>query len=460
MTVQPGESNGNLNRKDYYKILGFRSPLTGEATIEELEQTVKASDIKKSYHKLALKYHPDKMINPTAGDAQSQDAQASFLLQLGSVDEVFKIICEAYSVLGEESKRANYHRMVKVGALDEVGDGGDSAMAKAMSNPEEFFQSLFGGERFVDVIGEIQLAREFGNAMYESQLEQQQQQDGATVQDKAKLREKQKQMDEEREKRHKERVKKLQSTLLSTLSYYVDHNLHSVSSLDQTNQLEIKNAGRVIEEEFAKRVADQAEELKYESYGVEILNAVGYMYELKGSQYLAKEDSFLGLGGLAANFKERGHFISSTFSTIKSAVQLQSTLQKLSLDEQLSSEEQQAQLQDTPLDGKDHKKKHGKKQPVKLTPEERQRLELHAAEKGLDAIWRGCKMEIQCTVRDVCDGLLNPKDVSASGSLTSVSSLSELPPNAQVKELLRRRAKALVIIGKVYQSIKKDPDMA
>lgn len=68
--------------KDYYKILG-------------VTKTAKAEEIKKTYRKLALKYHPDK--NP--GNK--------------SAEEKFKEISEAYDVLGDPEKRKKY---------DEVGN--------------------------------------------------------------------------------------------------------------------------------------------------------------------------------------------------------------------------------------------------------------------------------------------------------------------------------------------------
>ena len=60
--------------KDYYKIL-------------EVEEQSSEDDIKKSYRTLSKKYHPD--VNPD-GEAQ------------------FKDIAEAYDILGNKDKRAQY----------------------------------------------------------------------------------------------------------------------------------------------------------------------------------------------------------------------------------------------------------------------------------------------------------------------------------------------------------------
>jgi curved DNA-binding protein len=63
--------------EDYYKILG-------------VEKNASTEDIKKSYRKLALKWHPDK--NPNNKPAE----------------EKFKKISEAYAVLSDPEKRKNY----------------------------------------------------------------------------------------------------------------------------------------------------------------------------------------------------------------------------------------------------------------------------------------------------------------------------------------------------------------
>jgi curved DNA-binding protein len=69
-----------MDYKDYYKILG-------------VERKASADDIRKSYRKLAMQYHPDR--NP--GDKKSE--------------ERFKEINEAYQVLSDAQKRARYDQL-------------------------------------------------------------------------------------------------------------------------------------------------------------------------------------------------------------------------------------------------------------------------------------------------------------------------------------------------------------
>ena len=68
-----------MQYKDYYKILG-------------VERDIDPADLKKNYRKLARKYHPDV----------SKEANA---------EERFKEVNEAYEVLGDETKRAQYDNL-------------------------------------------------------------------------------------------------------------------------------------------------------------------------------------------------------------------------------------------------------------------------------------------------------------------------------------------------------------
>jgi len=80
-----------MAKQDYYTTLG-------------VAKDANADDLKKSYRKLAMQYHPDR--NP--GDKQAEAK--------------FKEINEAYDVLRDEQKRAAYDRYGH--AAFEQGGGG------------------------------------------------------------------------------------------------------------------------------------------------------------------------------------------------------------------------------------------------------------------------------------------------------------------------------------------------
>ena len=71
-----------MDRKDYYNILGVKKDASED-------------DIKKAYKKLAMKYHPDRL----SGKSEEEKKKA---------EEKFKDIAEAYSVLSDKEKRAEY----------------------------------------------------------------------------------------------------------------------------------------------------------------------------------------------------------------------------------------------------------------------------------------------------------------------------------------------------------------
>lgn len=99
---------------DYYEVLG-------------VSRGASEQEIKKSYRKLAMKYHPDK--NP--GDKAAEDK--------------FKTAAEAYAVLSDKEKRAIYDQY-GVQGLKAQGSGGFSGFdSDIFSGMEDILGDFFGG---------------------------------------------------------------------------------------------------------------------------------------------------------------------------------------------------------------------------------------------------------------------------------------------------------------------------
>lgn len=111
-----------MNKRDYYDVLGVTKTADGDS-------------IKKAYRKMAMQYHPDK--NP--GDKQAED--------------MFKEASEAYEVLSDPQKRAQYDRFGHAGMTGAAGGPGGAGFSdindifSRMSDIFEGsgFESFFGG---------------------------------------------------------------------------------------------------------------------------------------------------------------------------------------------------------------------------------------------------------------------------------------------------------------------------
>lgn len=101
---------------DYYEILMVSRDADGH-------------QIKKSYRKLALKYHPDK----NQGNKEAEDK--------------FKLINEAYRVLSDQEKRSIYDRYGKAG-LEGHGQSGGGFGGMNSEDIMDIFKSAFGGSGF------------------------------------------------------------------------------------------------------------------------------------------------------------------------------------------------------------------------------------------------------------------------------------------------------------------------
>lgn len=101
-----------MAKRDYYEILG-------------VEKGADENTLKKAYRKLAMKYHPDR--NPDDKEAE----------------ERFKEAAEAYDVLNDPQKRAQYDRFGHEGMGQQGGFGGAGGMT--MEDIMAQFGGMFGG---------------------------------------------------------------------------------------------------------------------------------------------------------------------------------------------------------------------------------------------------------------------------------------------------------------------------
>jgi hypothetical protein len=90
-----------------------------------------------------------------------------------------------------------------------------------------------------------------------------------------------------------------------------------------------------------------------------------------------------------------------------------------------------------------------------LTPEARRKLEESAAEKGLQTLFKGAKLEIESVLREVCDRLLTPTPPSHEMLKTAMVGGQVHPVT---KEKIFLRAIALEIMGEAFMAVRKDPD--
>lgn len=360
--------------------------------------TATQDEIKKAYRKLAIKLHPDKNPNDPEGE------------------ERFKTLATAYQVLSDPELRHKYNEFgaSTPGLVPEDG----------FVDPEEVFGSLFGGKRFQDIIGTISIGKDMKEALQqdsedlERAAENEEQQSGKegsnepgstqvskpgetsgglTAEQKAAKEEKDRKRDEERAKHREERVSKLAETLIRKLSIYTE-------SVRNANDVDLE---RQVQESFREITRIEAEELKQESYGVELLQTVGFVYAAKSKHYLASTGIFWGIGGVFHSAASSFHVVRETVSTVRAALELKQVFEELAKAEEKG-----------------------------ITEEKKKQLEEDAAQKGMRALFKGAKLEVESVIREVSERVLYDQNVS--------------------KETQRLRAIALGVVGDVFASIKAD----
>lgn len=110
-----------MSKRDYYEVLG-------------VGKSASTDEIKKAYRKVAMQFHPDR--NP--GDK--------------SAEEKFKEAAEAYEVLSDAEKKAQYDRYGHAG-MSNNGRGGYSGGGMNMEDIFSQFGDIFGDDLFGNFFG-------------------------------------------------------------------------------------------------------------------------------------------------------------------------------------------------------------------------------------------------------------------------------------------------------------------
>ncbi|KZT07224.1 DnaJ-domain-containing protein [Laetiporus sulphureus 93-53] len=420
---------------EYYDLLGV-SP------------DVNDTDLKKAYRKQAIKFHPDKNPSPDA-------------------EEKFKDISKAYQVLSDPNLRAVYDRngakMVDkeggVGMEDAAGFfanvfGGErfrdyigeislmkemTSVATTMMSEEEKAEmekdlnegatspavspsassptvelpktrptsagptspsrasGVWSPPLSSPVSSEVPASSSqsltsssTGNLREKEQKEYTKKRSKLSIDQKKKLQE----LEDERRKNMEERVRTLTEKLKDRLRPFVEAKRPGDKDDNETQVFEAK-------------VRQEADDLKLESFGVELLHTIGNVYMMKATSFL-KSRKFLGIPGFFSRLKEKGTVAKDAWGVIGSAIGVQQVMQEM--------EKLQAKG-DVPED-------------------ELRALEEDVTGKIMLASWRGTRFEVVQVLREVVDNVL--KDHEATD------------------QILYNRAKGLLLMGAIFKSTVPD----
>lgn len=379
---------------EYYDLLGV-SP-----TATDIE-------IKKGYRKAALKWHPDK--NPDDPNAEKK----------------FQEIAEAYQILSDPQKRTIYDEVGKE-QLNQQGQGASQDV-----DPREFFSMIFGGDASKDYIGELNFIQMMFNeeAAEEDGEAEASNKDGeakdsgekptsghvtlhngktfteVNEENKEQAKEKRKQgIDSETIRKQKEEEEKKVKELSDKLKSKMEPVLESVKHghLDKSGKdWEI----------FQHKIEQDIEELKLESFGLDICHLIGKIYIFKATSYLKSKKAFVGgFHKISSNFKQSKDTVKGMLDMLSSATEAQNTLEAM---QQL----EMADLED-------------------MDPYKRAQYEQAVTGKFISVAWMSSKFEIQQTLYGVCNAILNDKEVPS--------------------EKRKLRAEILLEIGTMFATARRD----
>ena len=200
----------------------------------------------------------------------------------------------------------------------------------------------------------------------------------------------------ERKRIRDERVKDLSEKLVSRISVWTE-----------------TDKGQDVTAAFRAKTQLEAENLKMESFGIEILHTIGNIYLSKSTSFLKSQKPIIGgVSGFFSRLKDKGSMVKDTWGTVSTAIQAQMEIEEMARAEEKGGEE--------------------------WTDERKAEYEKRVTGKILAAAWRGSRFEIAGVLRDVCDAVIYDKKVKMDKRV--------------------ERAHAIAIVGEVFAKAERDPD--
>ncbi|KAF4549669.1 X-domain of DnaJ domain-containing protein [Elsinoe fawcettii] len=197
----------------------------------------------------------------------------------------------------------------------------------------------------------------------------------------------------ERRKIREERVETLSKKLIDRISLWTE-----------------TDKGKDVTAAFKGKMELEAENLKMESFGLEILHAIGTTYNQKATTFLKSQKPVIGgVTGFFSRLKDKGTLVKETWGTVSTAISAQMEIEDMAKMEQAGGED--------------------------WTDEKKVEAERRVTGKILAAAWRGSKFEIQSVLRDVCDKVLYDKSVNTAKRVERAHALQII---AEVFALVRR----------------------
>lgn len=289
-----------------------------------------------------------------------------------------------------------------------------------MCSHAQFQLRLFGGERFADIIGTISLGAEMKTALQQQNEEEPGpsaaggKKPDLTPEEKAAKAKEDAASSAERAKIREERVAKLSATLVRKLALFSEQ---ATSETDDTLRRTVRQIWEI-----------EAGELKDESYGVELLQTVGATYIAKARHYLASSSTPFGMGGWLHSARASAHVLSETMGTLRAAYDVKAVFDELAAAE---------------------------KEGSTVSEERKKELEEQAATKGLRALFRGSKLEVESVIREVCDRVLSEPGLSREGMRKRAVAMGRsVQHSCKEPQLIAIIAD---ILGQVYSAVEKDP---